>query len=456
MKRRIGLLDQYTGENLGDTAILDSAIAAIKHRIPDAEITLFVLYPAGASARHALPCHSVVGWSIPWYSDFSYLESTDASTKHVQVEIANRSLRSHIKRIPLLGDIAIRINSVWQSSLQPMLSTMVRWLSNMLLEFRHTVRSYRLLKDYDLLVIAGGGQLDDDFGGPWGHPYTLLKWGVLAKLTRTRYVVLSVGACSLKSPLSSRFIDRALRLAEYRSYRDKGSRDILSAFLPRTATDPIVPDLAFGYPAKKRRFPLYSGPTTLRIAVSPIVYLSKRWPHRDEEAYKRYIHELCEVVTRLIQAGAHVAIFQSDDTDTPIIGEIFDEIVPRLNATERSALTQAPVDSLEELFDIYRQSHVVVASRLHGILLAHVIETPVVAISYDRKVATHMHDIGQVDFCLDITDFSSTHVLEAIDYMAAHQPMISKGLSSHVADCRAKLSMQYDLVLPFQGSNDSQ
>jgi hypothetical protein len=36
--------------------------------------------------------------------------------------------------------------------------------------------SYRRLKGFRLLLIAGSNQFLDNFGGDWGFPYTLLKW----------------------------------------------------------------------------------------------------------------------------------------------------------------------------------------------------------------------------------------------------------------------------------------
>ncbi len=78
----------------------------------------------------------------------------------------------------------------------------------------------RFLKDVDFLIVSGGGQLDDFWGGAWGHPYALLKWSVLARLRGAKPIFLSVGFGELDSRLSRLFTRTALRLAAYRSYRD--------------------------------------------------------------------------------------------------------------------------------------------------------------------------------------------------------------------------------------------
>ena len=94
-------------------------------------------------------------------------------------------------------------------------------------------RSYLLLRKVDALVVAGGGQLDDEWGGSWGHPYTLMKWAVLARAAGSSVVFLSVGACRIDSQLTRTFLKAALSSARYRSYRDEESRRLAIGITPR-------------------------------------------------------------------------------------------------------------------------------------------------------------------------------------------------------------------------------
>ena len=111
-------------------------------------------------------------------------------------------------------------------------------------EIRHSLAGYRFLHAQDLVVVSGGGQLDEEWGGPWGHPYSLFKWAILARFARVPFVIASVGACKSTSIISRFFLKVALRVAAYRSYRDKNSREIAAGLLrqPRpTLSYPIWP-----------------------------------------------------------------------------------------------------------------------------------------------------------------------------------------------------------------------
>ena len=78
-------------------------------------------------------------------------------------------------------------------------------------EISHSFEGYRVLRKQDLLVVSGGGQLDDKWGGPWVLPYALCKWVLLARAARVPCAVVSVGACCQITSLASRmFFSTAL------------------------------------------------------------------------------------------------------------------------------------------------------------------------------------------------------------------------------------------------------
>ena len=81
-------------------------------------------------------------------------------------------------------------------------------------ELRHCAGAYRFLRTEDLLIVSGGGQLDEEWGGPWGHPFTLFKWAVLARIAHVPFAIASVGACKLTSKTSRFFVSVALRMAQ--------------------------------------------------------------------------------------------------------------------------------------------------------------------------------------------------------------------------------------------------
>jgi len=57
-----------------------------------------------------------------------------------------------------------------------------------------------IIRTFDILIISGGGQLLDSWGGPWKYPYTILKWVLLAKLG---FILAGIAAGSAGQPIGN-------------------------------------------------------------------------------------------------------------------------------------------------------------------------------------------------------------------------------------------------------------
>jgi polysaccharide pyruvyl transferase WcaK-like protein len=313
-------------------------------------------------------------------------------------------------------------------------------------EVSHLIESRKFVKGFDLLLVSGGGQLDDYWGGPWGHPYSLLKWGLIARTIGARYAFLGVGTCALESRLSTFFIRQALRLAAYRSYRDQTSKKLLEE-MAFTHGDPVGPDLAFSYEKTRLVSGCVSTGSGKTIGISPITYLRHNWPKKDKEVYERYLTSLVAFISGLIQRGYSILLFTTNSPDRHGIGEIVDLLSQGGNLDVSGKIHQARTDTLDELFSSLEKVDCVVASRLHGVILGHLMQKPVLAISYDRKVDTYMNDTGFPEYCLDIHNVNVDSLMKAFEAMVADEEKIALKLQKIGTDYARLLDRQYKLVL---------
>jgi polysaccharide pyruvyl transferase WcaK-like protein len=434
--KRIGLLDQYTGANLGDAAILEAAIQNVRERFPGAEICLFALYPEESQRRHGVTSYPITGFRLSWYSDFLRSEDAPAplASPRPTTSGAMASGRRVAQRFPLLRPVLKR--------LQAALAWPRKAATNLRAEVRHVRQMHALLKSFDLLVISGGGQIDDDYGGPWGHPYTLFKFACLSRLTGTKLVYWSVGVCALKSRLSDFFVRHALKPALYRSYRDPGSKQLLerNAF---TKNDPVVPDIAFSYSPALTRVRVGAG-DHVTVGVSPIGYLSKDWPKVDQQKFEAYRRELIAFVGGLATQGFSVVLFTSDDMDCPVTDFVYEALAADPRPQIRRNVTKADTTTLDRLVACLDTLDYVVASRLHGILLSHVCGKAVLAISYDRKVDAHMALVHQSGHSVDIHQPEAALWLSAFAAVTQNRHAIETQIRQRCAEFRLTLTQQYE------------
>ena len=431
----IALLTPYTGGNLGDAAIQEAAIQNVRTRYPDARLCLVSILPKLTAGLHDVPSFPL-GRRGQWPDE-------PASATNASDDAAGRT--SQAAQRGVFGRVKVAVKAF-----RPMYSILKRAhdkLWPVYDELVHIRRVYRFLKSVDLVLVSGGGQLDEYWGGPWGHPYALFKWGLLAKITSSRFVVLSVGTCALESKVSAFFIRNALRLASYRSYRDQTSKELLKD-IAFTRDDEVYPDLAFSYSNNEVFEPSAAERTGKIVGVSPIAYLASRgWPDEDSSVFDPYFDSLIVLVHALIQRGYSVVLFSSDGPDREIVNDMVETLTKGNNLGATGRLKHPPTLTLPDLLEQLRKVDYVVASRLHGVIVSHRFCLPVLAISYDRKVDTYMADVGLSQYCMDIHTVRSESLIEAFETMVAKSDSIRSTLSQVNNRYARDLQRQYDVVL---------
>jgi polysaccharide pyruvyl transferase WcaK-like protein len=427
---RILLLTPYTGWNQGDGAIQDAVIHNLRKRFPEPQIQLVTLCPRLTSKLHGLPSFPIAAVESDNHLAF---EEPHSSTQDISKVGTNCWVwvKKCLGSVPLVRRIASSLRSV-------------------LREVRHLFRAHRLLQKTDLLIMSGGGQIDDYWGGPFGQPYALFKWALLAKLNGTPVVFLSVGVCSLRTRLSRHLAFRALRLAAYRSYRDQGSKRLLRDVC-FTRSDPECPDLAFSHPqgGQPATAASVTAPRRLVVGISPITYLAPHgWPEHNPDIYERYLQTLGEFAEEVLGEGHSVVLFTSAWQDQFGVKDLQKKLdsSPRRDSWGDRLGWAAPACPDDLLTEIGR-TDMVVASRLHGIILSHLLSKPVLALSYDRKVGAHMEAMAQERFCLDLHAFTLPQLRDGFATLELEAAAISASVRSRVKEYRRELDRQYDLLV---------
>jgi polysaccharide pyruvyl transferase WcaK-like protein len=274
---------------------------------------------------------------------------------------------------------------------------------------------------------------------------------VLARIAQIPCVMASIGAQKALSSTSRLFMSVALRLSNYRSYRDKHSREIVAGLLQRANEDPVVPDLALSLPPMK--LPLSSGVRTMAqgrpiIAISPIAYAKPgNWPCPDRALYDRYLQQMALVVSQFLNRGCFLVMVCSslgdDESVIPdLLGRLDDEARKRL-ALQMHIPT---ITTWKDVVASLREVDVLIASRLHSTILGFVTQTPTVAISFDPKVDWVMEDLGQTDYLLQIRDFMARDAIEAVDRIELCKSVVLKQIASYQHRITSVCALQYDAL----------
>lgn len=418
---RVLLLSPCGWGNLGDAAILDSAIHAVRKRLPGAAIVGVTLNPQDTRARHGIDAFPLRGFSGDGYEVGP--EGPASPDAPGGPEPAPGPLRRLVRAVPLARTGWRRVQDARAAR-------------------AHRRRAEALLRAGDTLVVAGGGQLDDFWGGPSGHPQALADWTGLARGAGARTVVLSVGTGRLAAR-SRALVSRALAAAEYVSFRDARSRELAGC----AADAPVVPDLAYAVPMPEgvARVRAPGGPV---VGVSPMIYRAPRaWPDADAAAYARHLDAMGALVARLLERGAAVRLFQTGGADTRAVADLGALLTGALAPALRARVETPAVDGVAALLAVLASVDATVSARLHGVLLSHVAARPCVALAHERKVRTLMQDAGREGDCRDVDAFDPLEVADRALALAAQGSAETDALAADAGRRRALVEAQYDAVL---------
>ena len=436
---RVALLSPYWGGNLGDGAILQATIDNLRALHSNIDFEGIVMHPEGMQRHHGIGATRLVSYSRYYYSNGAPVKPV-AGDLHPGVDSSDLALISRFK--------------LWCAGKFPRSYSFVRYIHQYISivghESFHFVEAVRIMRRTSVLVVAGGGQLDEEWGGAWGHPYALFKWAWAARLAGRPLVFLSVGVCKLESPLGRWFCARALNSACMVSIRDPWSKSFVESRLHYHGAS-LAPDLAFSLPLSLPDSHL-PAVDNLTIGISPIAYgQSNVWPTKDQAASENYLRVLVEFIKNQLGAGHNIVLFYTDGPDKKMVKHIADQVKSMAPGSAHSQLRTVGTGSLTELFAILVTLDLVIASRLHGLILSHMHRIPSLAISYDRKVTTYMEQVNESDLCLDLSDIRLDVLTEVFMSLTSRRHALHDELARLVAQWRSQLVPQYRQVLELTG-----
>jgi polysaccharide pyruvyl transferase WcaK-like protein len=428
--KTVGLLVHLGGGNLGDDATLDAVMQNIKCRWPHAEIIGLSMNPSDTQPRHGIPAYAIRRrtWS------HVFLMPGNANPVASATPAGASTFKAKIK--PLLCKC-------------PPLFRMFQQLKEIVAECFFIFKSIRVIRSLDILVICGGGQLIDCWGGAWEFPYTIYKWILLAKIFRVKSIFLNVGAGPLDHPLSLYFIRQALLCSDYVSFRDSKSRS-LAQQIGFTGKSLVVADCVYSLnPPKygtdgtgKSEFPV--------VGMSPMAYcFPGRYWKEDRSQYDLFIQKLAVFGAHLINSGHRIALFTSDIWfDVETIQDLKNAIESKVDVARRQWITDRTVNTVEEFLSETSVVDYVVTCRFHGVVFAHLLNKPLIAISYHPKVITLMNDIGISDYYVDIDSFDSDFLLNKFSLLSGNAEQVKTRMAETLTQYRKMLADQFDDLFP--------
>ncbi len=388
--RRVALFGPYVSRNLGDTATQMSVMQNLRRRCPDVQFLGVSPEPDDTLRSLGIPSFPLTGF----------------------------------------GESAGNLGGEFHTSAHPDRGRAV--------SFRAIRKIAGFIRSLDLLVISGGGQIDDFWGGPWAHPWSMLLWTTIARWQGVPVVYLAIGLDKLDAALSRRFCVWALRMASARSFRDPQTHQAMLQ-LGLNKPSSVCPDVVFALEFAETRVATGSQPF---VVLSPIS--RKTWSSMETDTHTRYLQALIEAGLHFAKQGFAIRIVCSqtvmDSADARHIARCLTE-----GGVVELTLCDAPI--VEDFLRHVSGAELVVASRLHAVILSLITGAPVVALAHLGKVGAAMKAVTLDDFCLSLQGFHTDQLLTLIDHALSRREILRDQIRAANLRLRSELLPTFDTLV---------
>jgi len=263
-----------------------------------------------------------------------------------------------------------------------------------------------------------------------------------------KVVFLSVGVGPIVNRVSRFLMLRALKLADYRSYREKAAFDYLHGVGYDTTGDLLYPDLVFSLPTDSIPAPQKAPSTEKVVGLGLINYYGWRHdPATGEPVYQEYFSKIKQFTVWLLQQGHQIRIISGDSTDMRPVQELAEFIKKNGETSWQGKLSIGKITNVGELLEQIAQTDVVVASRFHNVLCALMLERPVISLGYHEKNDNLMAEMGLESYCQHIEHFTVEKLVEQLDCYVSDMDQAVRQIHDRNAQYRQLLDEQYSQVL---------
>jgi polysaccharide pyruvyl transferase WcaK-like protein len=301
----------------------------------------------------------------------------------------------------------------------------------------------------DQFMIVGTGAVDDmAVKHPWNAPYELYKWCKTAKMGGAQVIFLSVGVGPIVNRISRFLMLKALRMADYRSYRETAAFNYLRGIGFDTLGDSSYPDLVFSLP--KESLPSVQEPssTTKVVGLGLIDYYG--WtndPGVGETIYQEYFSKITRFAFWLFDQGYAIRIISGDATDRRPVQEFIDFLNEKGKPQWREKLVAEDIRTVNDLFTQIARTDIVVASRFHNVLCSLMLERPVISLGYHEKNANLMTEVGLEGYDQHIEHFTVDKLVEQFNCYTSDMEQAVQRISNKNNQYRQLLDEQYRNIL---------
>lgn len=292
--------------------------------------------------------------------------------------------------------------------------------------------------------VLGGGALLHDLT-PFNIPMFLMMT-MLARILGKRVAFLGVATARIKSPMSRALLRILVESADLVTVRDLRSLQALEALGVRkkvhlTADNALLIDLK-----QRERGHVKEVGESLTIGISVCAWFKSAdfwaWRRGELELRPKKI-QLAKLADRIIDSFdvdvLFVPLFHPYDRDASV------EVRNMMSRRDRARVLET-YEGPQRMLEVFRNLRLLVAMRLHSVVLAALAELPTVTIAYDPNVTSFLEDMRLLRYSTDIGDLDFETVFKIVNEVWSNSDSVTAEIREGIAQLKERAELNISLM----------
>jgi polysaccharide pyruvyl transferase WcaK-like protein len=163
--------------------------------------------------------------------------------------------------------------------------------------------------------------------------------------------------------------------------------------------------------------------------------------------YQEYLHTMVMFVRWLLAHNHDIRLLIGDLNDRSASEEFKSLLKASLGEYDGDRVIDQPALSVEELLSQVAATDMVVATRFHNIVLALLLNRPVIAISFHHKCVSLMEEMGLSDYCQDINHMNASRLIKQFQDLEKNAEKLKPVIRQKIEQSSKALDEQYSVIL---------
>lgn len=248
-------------------------------------------------------------------------------------------------------------------------------------------------------IILGGGNMIMDLSIIPEYSYLAFLYTEIAKKLNIPVFSFAVGVGPFRTGLQKKYAKKALQRCKINFVRDEQSYEMCKKM--GLSVD-VCGDPAFSY------LPTLMVNKSLqkRIAICIADYMCVK----NSISRQDYVNRWIEIIRALNKKFPNhiISLFSSEARDYAVINEVYQ----RLDKGDNVEVVNTT--GIDDIVDLYSTTSVLLAMRMHSIIISILSEVPSIGLSWQPKIDSLFEMSGRTQYLFDITSFQDNTISEVV------------------------------------------